>query len=249
MLHRIAVKGVVLSLMAWSLVLPLTAQDVPKMDIFAGYSFLRSQVGGQVFTFTNDTPQKLQPIDGFNASVTENFNKWVGITEDLSGYYSDAGIKNHTLLVGPQLSFRQAHGITPFIHGLFGANYQTPARQSPIIDQVVLAPPATGSNNTQSVIVSDSQLVPSLRGGHTSFAMAFGGGVDYNVNPRFSIRLIQADYFRNSFKFTQGFAEELCGGFIGAGTSSSTCNVISTFNSTTEKHNNLRLSFGVVFHL
>src|SRR5579859_285822 len=147
MLHRIAVKGVVLSLIAWSLVLPLTAQDVPKMDIFAGYSFLRSQVGGQAFVISNNNnPQKLQPIDGFNASVTENLNKWVGITEDLSGYYSDAGIKNHTLLVGPQVSFRQAHGITPFIHGLFGANYQTPARQSPIINQILLSPqpPNTG---------------------------------------------------------------------------------------------------------
>src|SRR5579859_3164057 len=217
------------------------------MDIFAGYSFLRSQVGGQVFAFTNDEPQqKLQPIDGFNASVTENLNKWAGITEDLSGYYSDAGIKNHTLLVGPQVSFRQAHGITPFIHGLFGANYQTPARQSPIIDQLVLAPPPTGSGNASTGFVSETQTIPGLRGGHTAFAMAFGGGVDYNVTPRFSIRMIQADYFRNSFKFTQGFVSEICGP---TGTGATACNIGSSFNSSTEKHNNLRLSFGVVFHL
>src|SRR5579859_262546 len=162
------------------------------MDIFAGYSFLRSQVGGQVFAFTNDEPQqKLQPIDGFNASVTENLNKWAGITEDLSGYYSDAGIKNHTLLVGPQVSFRQAHGITPFIHGLFGVSYQTPVRQSPIINQVFLPPTPPNSNTTGAVSTSVSQFIPGPRGGHAAFAMAFGGGVDYNVNPRLSIRLVQ----------------------------------------------------------
>ncbi len=237
MLHRIAVKGVVLSLIAWSLVLPLTAQNVPKMDIFAGYSFLRSQAGGEVFSFSNGTPQKLQPIDGFNASVTENLNKWVGITEDLSGYYSDGGVKNHALLVGPQLSFRQAHGITPFIHGLFGASYQSPARQSPIIE---------GAFGGPGVILPflPFPAPPGLRGSHASFAMAFGGGVDYNVNPRFSIRLIQADYLRDSFKFTQGFATDFC-----TGTTTVSCTPIPTFNSTTEKHNNLRLSFGVVFHL
>src|SRR5260370_2908668 len=190
MLHRIGVKGVVLSLIAWSWALPLKAQDVSKMDIFAGYSFLRSQARGQIFAFSPGTPQ-LQPIDGFNASVTENLNKWVGITEDLSGYYSDAGIKNHTLLVGPQLSFRQAHGITPFIHGLFGASYQSPAKQSPIIE---------GAFGGPGVILPFFPFPspPGLRGSHASFAMAFGGGVDYNVNPRFSIRLIQADYLRYS---------------------------------------------------
>jgi len=247
MLHRIAVKGVVLSLIAWSLVLPLTAQDVPKMDIFAGYSFLRSQVGGQAFVISNnDTPQKAQPIDGFNASVTENLNKGVGITEDLSGYYSDAGIKDHTLLVGPQLSFRQAHGITPFIHGLFGVNYQTPVRQSPIINQVFLPPTPPNSNTTGAVSTSVSQFIPGPRGGHAAFAMAFGGGVDYNVNPRLSIRLVQADYFRNTFKFTQGFANQECE-FTGTGATA--CTTPSIFSSIAERHNNLRLSFGVVFHL
>ena len=236
MLHRLAVKGVVLSLLSFSLVLPLKAQETPKMDVFAGYSFLRTQAGGPVFLFppTSSNPQKLQPIDGFNASITGNFNRWVGITGDLSGYYSGAGIKNHTLLVGPQVSFRQAHGITPFIHGLFGANYQSPARQSLILDLF-----AVGPGPTPAPFIFPPP--PRLRGSHTAFAMAFGGGVDYNVNPKFSIRIVQADYFRNSFKFTQGFASEFCDG--------TTCSISSIFNSATEKHNNLRMSFGVVFHL
>jgi len=247
MLHRIAVKGVVLSLMAWSLVLPVTAQEVPKIDIFAGYSFLRSQTGGPTFSFANpfsgNPPQKLQPMDGFNASVTENINKWGGITEDLSGYYSDAGIKNHTLLVGPQFSFRQTHGITPFIHAMFGANYQTPARQV-ITDKIILFPPTPfpGSGNVVSTSIFPFSSPSPLRGSHTAFAMAFGGGVDYNVNPRLSIRLIQADYFRSSFKFTEQVVDQFCD-------QSGNCSTGPVFNSPTEKHNNLRLSFGVVFHL
>lgn len=235
MLLRFAVKGIVLSVVAWAFV-PLNAQDFSKTDIFAGYSFLRSQAQGAIFS-TSGTQQRVQPVDGFNASVTENFNRWVGITGDVSGYYSDAGVKNHVMLAGPQLSFRKAHGITPYLHALFGASYQSATREPLIIE---------GAFGGPGVILPAFPVSSStgLQGGHTSFAMAFGGGVDYNINPRFSIRLIQADYLRDRFSFKQGFAEDFC-----TGTTTVSCTPIPISSFTIEKHNNLRLSFGVVFHL
>jgi len=238
MLHRIAVAGVVLSLVTWSLTLPMGAQDVPKIDVFGGYSFLRSQTGEIMFSLSsNNQPERLQPIDGFNASITRNLNRWAGITGDFSGYYSDAGIKTHTLLAGPQLSFRQPHGIAPYLHALFGASYQSATRQAPIIE---------GAFGTPGALLPPLPVssIHGLSGGHTSFAMAFGGGVDYNINRLLSLRLVQADYLRQRFAFKQGFAADFC-----TSTTTISCTVIPIATSATEKHNNLRLSFGVVFHL
>jgi hypothetical protein len=58
---------------------------------------------------------------------------------------------------------------------------------------------------------------------HTAFASSFGGGVDWNVRDRFSIRPLQFDYILTHFPE----------GTIG--------------NNQTQ--NNLRVSAGIVFHI
>jgi len=90
---------VTLSLLA----LPAIAEDHPKAEIFGGYQYLR-----------------LDPIstNGWNAAVTGNFNRWLGVTGDFSGIYK-SGASLHTYMIGPQFSARTEH-FTPFAHALFG---------------------------------------------------------------------------------------------------------------------------------
>jgi hypothetical protein len=86
------------------LALPAIAQEeYPKAEIFGGYQYLR-----------------LNPINlnGWNAAVTGNFNRWLGVTGDFSGMYK-SGASLHTYMFGPQFSARTAH-VTPFAHALFG---------------------------------------------------------------------------------------------------------------------------------
>ena len=89
--------------------LPAMAQDVPKAEVFGGYSWS----GGN--------------FHGWNASATGNITKRFGIVADFSGHYgSDPGgpilVKQnaHSFLFGPRFSFRGKR-LTPFVYALFGA--------------------------------------------------------------------------------------------------------------------------------
>lgn len=87
---------------------PATAQEVPKVEVFGGYSWS----GGN--------------FHGWNTSVTGNVTKRLGIVADFSGHYgSELGLVRvnqnaHSFLFGPRLSFRGKR-LTPFVYGLFGA--------------------------------------------------------------------------------------------------------------------------------
>lgn len=221
-------KVALLTISISSCVHPTVAQDIPKLDFFAGYSFLHSPENSASFDVgrgqvSGDT---LEPHQGFNASVTGNLNRGVGLTADLSGYYNDLGVKTHNFLIGPQLSFRQTRHFTPYLHALFGISHQSATVQSPV---VTFTPPFTSPPVFSG---------PKLSGSNTSFAMALGGGADYNISRRLSIRLVQADYLRNTFKSEFGLI--VC---------DAVCRTVVSPTMLSTKHNHLRLSFGVVFHL
>jgi len=96
----------------------LSAQDVPKFDLFAGYSYVRANPG------TSGT-------DGFNlhggsASIAYNVNSWLGGVADSGGYHSGdihgTGVDGtlSTYLFGPRVSYRRLSHFTPFGQVLFG---------------------------------------------------------------------------------------------------------------------------------
>jgi hypothetical protein len=232
MLHKKAVKLILFLLIFSCLVSPVLGQSIPKIDLFVGYSFLRSPevavgsgsltVNGNTFSTVNGN---LNPTNGFNASITRNLNRWVGMTGELGGNYNDNGIKNHTFMVGPTFSFRTSR-LTPFVHSLFGLDKQSPTSES------ILSSFSTSSSTL-------STPVTSFSGSNTGFAWVVGGGVDYRTKSKVSIRLVEADYLRsNDLIF-----ETLTGSCING--------VCPQFSGTgpTKKQNNFRLSFGVVFHL
>ena len=136
--------------------LPAMAQEVPKVEVFGGYSWS----GGN--------------FHGWNASVTGNINKRLGIVADFSGHYgSELGLVRvdqhaHSFLFGPRLSFRGKR-LTPFVYGLFGA-----------------------TRFAESAVIN-GQYVSAVSNG---FSLAVGGGLDIKVNDRIAIRAFQLDYFR-----------------------------------------------------
>jgi opacity protein-like surface antigen len=106
--------------------LPLAAQaqETPKVEVFGGYSYLRSYAGGES-----------AGANGWNASVTVKAKKWLGLVSDFSGYYNsydvrDAGVNLrisghvHSFLFGPRVSVR-AGKATPFAHALFGGAHDS----------------------------------------------------------------------------------------------------------------------------
>lgn len=158
-----------------------SAQDYPRAEIFGGYSYASSDVTGPGRTNLN----------GWDGSATGNINRWFGIKADFSGLYGSKSVANilgapcppfcnavdvrthiHSFLFGPQVSLR-TDKFTPFAHALFGVGHTS----------VSIAVPVVGAP-TPSFGLSD-----------TNFAMALGGGVDYNFRRRFAWR-VGADYLQ-----------------------------------------------------
>jgi opacity protein-like surface antigen len=89
-----------------------TAQEIPKAELFGGYSY----AGGN--------------FHGWNASVTGNVNGWLGLTADFSGHYggsTEGDIftekqRANSYLFGPRVSFRKRKRVSPFVYALFGVS-------------------------------------------------------------------------------------------------------------------------------
>ena len=165
------------------------AQDVPKFDVFAGYSYVRANPATSgIDSFS---------MNGGSASIAYNANHWFGAVADFAGYHTNnilgTGVDGtlSTYLFGPRISYRHDSRITPFGQVLFGVAH----------------------------IAGDNGLAFSTS--NNSFAMAIGGGVDFKVSHRFSIRPVHVDYLMTHFNE------------LGTGA---------------QNQNNLRVSTGVVFH-
>ena len=152
------------------------AQDNSKVDIFGGYQYTHVSTGvsgAPTFNF-----------NGWDASLSGYFNKYVGISADFSGAYGSplgASFKIHTFMFGPIVRFTNKSRVTPFAHALFGG-------------------------------VHGSASAGGFGAGETDFSWAAGGGIDVGVNHRFAVRLAQADFLQtriasltqNNFRYSAG---------------------------------------------
>lgn len=166
------------------------AQDTPKIEVFGGYSLLHEDKGGltdlKVDLGLHDPNSQFAVktyFNGWNAEGQYNLGRWVGIAVDASGYSGVpitasipvAGLPSqsrYSLLAGPVISYRTKSPLTPFGHVLFGWERFHLGASAP------------------------AGAAPSVSISYTNFAMALGGGVDYRVSHRFSIRAVQVDWYR-----------------------------------------------------
>jgi hypothetical protein len=94
------------------------AQENSKVDIFAGYSYLRENPAtGGVNSFN---------LNGGSASVAYNATRWLSGVADFGGYTNGNILNSHTsgtlstYLFGPRVNFRNSTRFTPFAQALFG---------------------------------------------------------------------------------------------------------------------------------
>jgi outer membrane protein OmpA-like peptidoglycan-associated protein len=167
----------------------------PKDEIFGGYSWLH--VGGYA-----DFGIKMPDIvNGFDASNTYYLPQAhnLGIIFDGSGHFS-TGAPNYTgigfAFAGLQYKYH-TDSFSPFVRFMAGAANLSPA-----------FPPT-----------------PPNFGNQWNAALAAGGGFDYTINHRFSIRVAQADYIYTNYT-----------PYIGGSTHDS-------------QWNNVRLAAGAIFNI
>jgi opacity protein-like surface antigen len=134
-----------------------------------------------------------QDLNGFNASFTYNLNQILGITGEISGNYGD------TRVAGANADLN-----TYFF--LFGPKFafRGNSRVTPfahVLLGVVRFDVDTGLRDTTT----------------TQFAVAVGGGVDFNITEKVALRVAQADYIltrlansnQNNIRVSTGFVLKL----------------------------------------
>lgn len=163
-----------------------TTGDYDKVNVFAGFSHNRVDTGiSDNDPDLSDIVDEREGFNGFNASVTGNVSRYVGLKFDYSFHRNDQdfgqalpgfGLKTdlHNFLGGVQIKDNAKTGtVKPFAHALIGAAHArfdvrglTPAQQA-------------------AFDIDDSD---------TGFAAAIGGGLDFRLNDRLDLRAVQVDY-------------------------------------------------------
>jgi hypothetical protein len=141
-----------------------------KGETFLGYSYVHFSL----------------PFAGFNANggsgqLTYNFNGYIGLAGDFGGYHVGTGTTHgsgtvFTYLFGPKFTAREGNW-SPFAQALFGGAWLG-AGVACVVNPTGVTPQVFTCGTSSSF---------------NSFAMAFGGGVDYRAAEHVSIRLVDVD--------------------------------------------------------
>ncbi len=150
------------------------AQDVPRADLFLGYSFLRANSARNIPAFT---------ANGGLGSFGVNLNNHIGFEFEFGGFHN-GNIHNvqfdttmMTYLFGPRFSLGRSRRVDPYLHTLFGGIHLTTS-----LPVTVAATPTSAATTTRIAASQDN------------FAMALGGGLDVKMNRHMTLRPIQLDY-------------------------------------------------------
>jgi opacity protein-like surface antigen len=226
---RFAVATIFLTVMMVSFAV---AQEMPpKVQVFAGYSLVHADYGNLNGTIVDQDLR--QPggtfgltgnYNGWSAEGQYNANRWVGIAGDVGGRYGtpfttprDSATRGlpaftaYSFLAGPVISYRTKSKITPYAHALFGFERAS-----------MSASTITGIPSTVNVSSTS----------YDDFTMALGGGIDYKLTQRFSVRPAQLDWYHTSLDLNK---------FYG-----SAYDEIGVFKGLATHESNLRFSAGVV---
>jgi hypothetical protein len=145
--------------MAW----PSVAQEMPRVQVFGGYSYTRFD--SPSFGFSSPTG-----LNGYTFSPAYNIIRGFGVVAELSGQYK-TNLNLRDIAVGPQFLYPRGK-MTFFGHFLVG--------------------------DARSLVQAGGPQEDTAR------VVALGGGMDYDLTPRFAVRAFQVDYLHTTlFSTTQ----------------------------------------------
>jgi hypothetical protein len=177
------------------LCLPLaaSAQEQQRVIIFGGYSYLRNGSSNS--------------LSGWEGQGTLNFNRFLGITADISGNSQTAA--SFALLPGLSASANQSlHTFMfgPTVTGNFG--------RFAVFGHALFGEARSGIGAGLSLPIVGGISLPGLPNA-SAFAMAYGGGIDIGLSRHFAIRAAQIDYVRTQFNSADALFTGLFGGMNG----------------------------------
>ena len=169
-----------------------STDDYNKVEFYGGYSHNRVDTGiDDNDPELSDIVNEREGFNGFNASITGNVTRYIGIKGDFAAHFKNdtfpIGTANvqiestvFNFLGGVQLKDNSKETrFKPFAHALIGAaRVRNRADFSADVCAAVLPSPCP-ADFTET---------------ETGFAGAFGGGLDIRAGRRVDVRVIQFDY-------------------------------------------------------
>ena len=189
-------KGISIIAMVLLFALASYAQDVPRVETFVGYTYMRANSATDVPAFS---------MNGGGGQIAVNFNKWVGFVMDMGAVHNgnindrhiDTTVSNY--LFGPRVSLRYSR-IRPYFQTLLGgAHLGTSTAVNltvPPMPQQPIFIPGQGDLPLGPGQPITGRLVAS----QTAFAWSIGGGLDIKINKWVSFRPVGLDYFMTRFQ-------------------------------------------------
>jgi hypothetical protein len=110
----VSITRLVVALVFFMLLISLPhiqAQQVPRFDVFGGFSYLR--FNALSIGYPNDTN-----MYGWNFDATGYIKRRIGVTADASGNYGSQ-LSSYHFMIGPQYAWRRPTSKI-YVHGLFG---------------------------------------------------------------------------------------------------------------------------------
>jgi Outer membrane protein beta-barrel domain len=198
-------KIIVMFAAVLTLALAAAAEEVPQMEAFLGYNYVRFNPNSGLFSSFN--------ASGGGGQIAYNANNWLSGVVDIgavtNGSIGALGIDSTVLnfVAGPRFSYRRYSRFTPFAQVLFGGAYSTASVQ---VGVATLPPGIT--------LFPGSGITARLHASNTGFAMFAGGGLDIRLGEHVAVRPIGADYYltrlpslltgdttnRNNFRYSAG---------------------------------------------
>jgi opacity protein-like surface antigen len=153
--------------------LSASAQDNSRFDVFGGYSYLMYRPD----VSTAGAPSSVN-FNGGIGSLALNLNHWIGGVGEVAGYHASTitstpgATINAITYLFGPKIFVSIGKISPFAQALFGGIHETPS--------------GFGANEVSQ----------------NAFAMAVGGGLDWNAGHHIGVRLGQIEYLMTRFNNT-----------------------------------------------
>ena len=192
------------------------ADDYHKWDVYGGYSLgrFKTNVNSASFTSSSGTEtftnlcstatgqmiglnfQKFfctrRNFNGFDASVTYNVSKYVGVKADLTGHFKTQAFVDKFTPPGVTETVSNRERLWNFLGGVQVKNNSRDARVKPFGH--ALAGFARYTNRQQQTLDLFPQFNFTIEDRVTSFAMKVGGGLDIRAGKRIDVRVIEVDY-------------------------------------------------------
>jgi len=195
--------------------LAAAAQDVPKTELFTGFTYTRVNSATNVPAFS---------ANGGGGQFVVNAGRHFGFVTDIGavhngnigGYHLDTTLTN--FMVGPRFA-GHGHRVSPYFQTLFGGVYGSTSVHVEVPPGTVILPPVVTPVNSTAATNAGNAIGLRAATSQTAFAMVFGGGLDVKINKHLSFRPIGLDYYlmrlqnlrtaddnnQNCLRYTTGF--------------------------------------------